>query len=266
MSDFEGLVAGLEERKEDPQAYFEDFFQRKNLKDYYIDDDASLEEIKAVRVMFESRKELKDRCELSFSHDPFCLEAFFVYYILSEDIFVNYRFHAYYGMISSYADLSACQKRHYIRLLRFYVEFLIDLSNFTTGIKVERQIMRLTAPPGKGNVNRLSFMYASIEDADDFYRLYLDHEFDIYDYILLIVVLLKHEDNIKAREVTMDMFRNIEYSRYLDHLWDLDEKDEKQKAFYDAIEDLYEYISSIPDFFSFINLVREGSEETAEVL
>ena len=266
MLDFEGLVSRLEERKDDPKAYFEEFFQRKNLKDYRIDDDSSTNEIKAVRVMFESKKELRERCELSFSHDPFCLEAFFVYYILSEDIFANYRFQAYYNEIGSYGDFSSCQKRHYIRLLRFYVEFLMDLNNFTKGIKVERQVMRLSFPPGEGNVNRLSFMYASTEEADDFYRLYLDYKFDVYDYILLIVTLLKHEDRLKAREVTLDMFQNIEYARYLDHLWDLDEKDEKQKEFYSAIDDLYEYISSIPDFFTFINLVREASEEDAEVL
>lgn len=266
MPDFDRLVAGLEEHKDDPKSYFEDFFQRKNLKDYHIDEDASADEKKAVRVMFESKKEIRERCDLSFSYDPFCLEAFFVYYVLSEDIFVNYRFQAYYDEIDSYADFSACQKRHYIRLLRFYVEFLMDLSNFTAGIKVERQVMRLSFPAGRGNVNRLSFMYAMKEEADDFYRLYLDYPFDIYDYILLIVTLLKHEDRMRAREVTLDMFKNIRYATYLDHLWDLDEKDEKQKAFYSAIDDLYEYISSIPDFFTFINLVREGSGETAEVL
>ena len=75
----------------------------------------------------ESKKDLPERAELALSHDPLCLEAFFVYYLLSEDVFVNYRFRSYYDQISHFGDLSDYQKKCYLKILDFYVEFLLDI-------------------------------------------------------------------------------------------------------------------------------------------
>ncbi|MBQ1568237.1 MAG: hypothetical protein IIZ80_10140 [Erysipelotrichaceae bacterium] len=257
MLKFDDLVNGLENHKDHIEDYFTDFFCRANYKQYETDGDPDKDESKAIRIMFESRKKLRDRIEESFSYDPFCLEAFFVYYIISEDIYVNYRFQEYYRESNDYADFSQYQKKCYLRIMDFYVEFLLDIRNITTAIKVQRMIIRLSNDLSGKNVNRLSYMYSIVERADDFYRLYLESEFDAYDYLMLLITLLKHEEGKKAKEVLLDMFKNVKYAEYMDHLWDLDTKDPQQNEFYRLIEDCYSEINSIPDFFAWVNLVNE---------
>ena len=266
MCNFEQMVKEFDEVRVDPESYFRNFFDKGKLKNYSIDAEADKNAIKAIKTMFGSSKNLLERCEKALTYDPLCREAFFVYYLLSEDIYVNYRFEAYYDQLNAYGDLSAYQKKCYLIILSFYVDFLMDIGNYTRGIRVQRQIMRLTSCLSHKEINCLSFMYSQIEEADDFYRLFLDRTFDAYDYLLLIVTLLKHEDMLRAKEVTKDMLKNIEYASYLDHLWDLDDHDEKQRAFYEVVDDLYDSIRAIPDFFTFINMVREESEGTLKVL
>ena len=260
MLNFEKLISGPQGGKDQVEAYLLDFFSKKNRKDYQIDPDTDEDQRKAIRIMFESKKDLPERAELALSHDPLCLEAFFVYYLLSEDVFVNYRFRSYYDQISHFGDLSDYQKKCYLKILDFYVEFLLDIGNYTTAIKVQKQILKLGGKSER-DIDRLCFMYCMIEKADDLYRLYLDQAFNAYDYLLLIVTLLKHEDTLKAAEVVEDMLKNVKYAEYLDHLWDLDEKDSEQEAFYQTVEDCYEYISAIPDFFTFISQVHHPVAE-----
>ena len=45
-----------------------------------------------------------------------------------------------------------------------------------------------------------------------------------------------------------------------DHLWDLDQNDEKQQEFYQSVEDCYQETAAVPDFFSFMSRVREDFE------
>ena len=257
MLKFDDLVNGLENHKDSIEDYFLSFFSRENYKQYEVDGDPDKDEAKAIRIMFQSKKKLRDRIEESFSYDPFCLEAFFVYYIISEDIYVNYRYKEYYKDSNNFADFSAYQKKCYLKIMDFYVEFLLDIRNITTAIKVQRLIIRLSNDHSQKNINRLSYMYSTIEKADDFYRLYLESEFDAYDYLMLLITLLKHDEDKKAKEVLLDMFRNVKYAEYMDHLWDLDTKDPEQKEFYKLIEDCYSEISCVPDFFAWVNLINE---------
>ena len=257
MLRFEDLVNGLDTDKDKVNEYFLNFFTRSNYKQYEIEADPDKNEKKAIRTMFESKKDLKDRVDEAFVYDPFCLEAFFVYYIISDDVFVNFRFETYYKQSEGYADMSEFRKNRYLRILDFYVEFLLDIHNITNAIKVQRLLVRLSNDLSEKNVNRLSFMYSSIEEADDFYRLYLDAKFDAYDYLLLLVTLLKHDEKIRAKEVLFDMYQNIKYSDHLDHLWDLELEDPEQNDFYKCVEDCYSELSSVPDFFSWVNIVNE---------
>ena len=260
MSDFEDLVEGISAVRKETEAYLNDFFVKKNLKEYEIPQNASKESVKAIRMMFESKKELKERARSAFEEDPFCLEAFFTYFILSEDIYVSYRFEAYRKEASEYADFDDYTKHCYLRIMDFYVDFLLDLHNITLAITIQRLIARLSGGMSPRTVSRLALMYSIIEDEKEFYRLYLDNEFDCYDYLLLLVTLLKHEEEIKAKEILFDMFDRIEYASYIDHLWDLDLNDPKQESFYKTVEDCYEEISSIPCFFSWVNELKEANE------
>ncbi len=262
MADFGTLLRDLEQNRDRPEEFLSAFFTPDHFRDYDPGQGLEEEQIKAVRIMFESKKDLLKRSEQALKTDPLCPEAFFVYYLLSEDVFVDYRFRSYYSHISDFGDLSDHQKKSFLRILEFYVEFLTELHNHSGAIRVQRQIMRLRNREDGLDLDRLSYLYATIEDADDFYRLYLDRDFGLDHYLLLIVTLLKHEDRLKASQVVRDMFEHVEYATYLDHLWDLDEKDEKQQEFYQKTEDCYEFISSIPDFFTFIAQVHESLKES----
>ena len=255
MSNFYELVNGLNE-KSNVEEYFNSFFTKVNFKNYELEG-AQSDQKKAIKVMFESKKGLLERSEEAFSYNPFCKEAFFVYMMLSEDAFLDMRFRAYYDQINSYGELSEYDKECFIVILDFYVEFMLDIHNVSTAIKVQKMIMRLCGSNDQKMISRMAFMYYTVEDDEEFYRLYLNNEFDLYCYILLIVTLLKRDEEKKAEDVLQDMFEKYPYASYIDHLWDLDYDDPEQKEFYEVIEDCFDEISSVPCFFSWCNELRE---------
>ena len=261
MSSFDSLVNDAQKAGKDIEAFLKMFFTTTQFNDYELDDDLDANERKAVKTMFSSKKDLRERTSQAFAIDPLCLEAFFVYYALTEDVFVNYRFENYYAQADNYADMTPHQQKAFIRIMDFYVDFLIDIHNFSAAIRVERLIIRLSNSLKGRNLTRLAFLYNVLEKDEDFYRLYLEAEFTTYEYILLIVTLLKHNDEYRAKEVADDMFKHIPYATYIDHLWDLDQNDEKQRAFYQSVEDCYQETAAVPDFFSFMSRAREAFEE-----
>ena len=261
MIDFETLVREISINGKEAREYLLNFFTKDNFAIYDIPKDANKDEIKAIKTMFTSKKNLLDRVEASLKYDPLCIEAFFTYFVLSEDVYVNYRFEIYHNESSNYADFTEYQKRSYLRILRFYIEFLVDLHNISNAIKVQRTIIRLSGKADRDMIDNLAYMYYLIEDEKEFYRLYTSEEFDVYAYLLLMVTLIKKDDKFKAKQVLLDMFENIEYSEYLDHLWDLDKNDEKQMEFYRKVESAYEELASVPDFFTWVNIIHEGKEE-----
>ena len=253
MTDFELLVSDVAASGADPLVYLNAFFVRNNLPNYKIPDDLDDEDYRAVKMMFESRKELRKRARSALDIDPLCLEAFFTYYLLSEDLYVYYNFRDYFSKADEYADFDDSQQRRYLRILDFFVEFLLEIHNVTEAVKVQRMIIRLSGKATEMMINRLSYMYMLLEDDEEFYRHYLSYDFDEYDYLLLLVTLLKHEEDYKAREVLNDMLAKIDYADYLDHAWDLDQSDPKQKEFYQLVEGCSMQIGSVLDFFGWVN-------------
>ncbi len=256
MIDFNNLINNIN-ANEKIEVYFQNFFTKENFKSYKINEKANKEQTKAIKVMFESKKNLLDRVEESFSYDPFCVEAFFVYMMLSEDVFLQLRFNSYYEDAKLFGSFDAYQKECYLKILDFYVEFLLDINNITKAISIQKLIIQFSKHFSKNSISRLAFSYFTIENYIDFYDMYLNVDFSAYEYILLIITLLKHEETIKAQEVLLDMYKNIEFSSYLDHVWDLDESNPKQKEFANVVEDCFDDIKSIPTFFSWVNNVRE---------
>ena len=250
-------VSNLEKKK--VEDYLLRFYTKSNLNKYEINPLADKEEIKATRVMFESKKNLKTRCDLAFEYDPLCLEALLAYMSSVEDIYISYRFESYLKQDNNFADFSVYQKQKYLKILELYIDFLLDIHNITTAIKVEKILISLSGGASKSNINHLSFMYSTLENYLDFYMLYLQSDFSTYDYILLLVTLLKNDEELKAKQVLMDMEDKIKYTSYLDHLWDLNLKDPEQKEFYDTVEDCYLDIASVPYFFSWVsNCIKDN--------
>lgn len=256
MANYKDLVNNVK-NNEKIEDYFLDFFTKKNFQDYEVNDGISKDQLKAIKIMFESKKELRARVDDAFDYDPFCKEAFFVYMMLVEDVYLQIRFDAYLKELNNYPSFDEYQKECYLIILNFNVEFLLDIGNITGAIKIQKLMIQLSNNASKADVSRLAYMYFSLENIQDFYRLYLDNKFSLYDYLLLVVTLLKHEEEMKAREVLVDMFDNVKYGTFLDHVWDLDESDPEQKEFIKIVNDSYEDLVSIPTFFSWVNKTRE---------
>lgn len=256
MLNFDNLIDGINtDTKVDE--YLLNFFTKKNLKEYKIKGEPDKKQLKAIKIMFESRKSIADRIEDAFLQDPFCIEALFSNLMISEDVFIQLRFNAYMEALNDYPSFNDYRKNCFINILNFYVEFLLDISNCTKAIEIQKLVVKLTNRFSTKTVSKLAYAYFVTENAEDFYRLYTEAKFDTYDYLLLMVTLLKHDEDLKAQEVLLDMYKNIEYGIYLDHVWDLDLNDPKQKEFHDTVNDCFEDLKCIPTFFSWVNKIRE---------
>lgn len=260
MISFDNLVNDID-TKTKVDDYLLNFFSRKNLLKYVVDDKANKNQVKAIKIMFESKKSLLDRADDAFSYDPFCVEALFTYLMLSEDVFLQLRFNRYYDEAKNYGSFDEYERKCYIEILNFYVDFLLDINNIKKAIEIDKLIIKLTNNYSEKTISRLAYAYYSIEDSDDYYALYTNTSFDAYAYILLIVTLLINDEEIKAQEVLLDMYKNIEYSTYLDHTWDLDENDPKQNEFAKIVEDCFDDLRCYPTFFSWVNKTREKYEK-----
>lgn len=261
MNNFSDIVAGIKQTTLEPKEYFNQSFSSKNYKNYHVDFELEANQKKAIKIMFTSKKDIQNRVDAALNADPFCLEAFFVYFILNEDVFVNYRFETYFNQAVNYADLDDYEQYCFLTIMDFYVEFLMEIHNIKKAIKVQKTMNKLSNPVDESIIHRMSLLYSLIEDSESFYRLYLDYEFTYYDYILLLVTLLKNDEHMLAKQVLDDMVKNTEYASFLDHLWDLDMEDPKQKDFYNLIEECYPDIMSVPNFFSWVNLNKESLDE-----
>lgn len=237
--------------------YLLNFFTKKNFKEYSIDEAADKNQVKAIKIMFESKKSIADRIEDAFEYDPFCVEALFSYLMISEDVFLQLRFDAYYDELNDYPNFNKYQKDCYIRILSLYVDFLLDINNVTKSIMIQKLIIKLTNDFNQAAISRLAYAYYVKEDADEMYKLFAEDKFGIYEYILCLITLLKHDEKLKAQEVLLDMFEKEEYGTYLDHVWDLDETDPKQEKFMKTVDDCFDDLKAIPTFFSWVNKVRE---------
>ena len=233
-----------------------DFFNKKNFKEYEIDEDADRNQVKAIKIMFTSSKDLKKRIEDAFDYDMFCREAFLAYYLISEAVFLQLRFNQYYSLLDEYAEFNEYEKKCYIDILNIYGDFYGEIHNYTKCINVSKMVIKLANKASDDIISKLSYMYFLIEDEKEYYRLYTNYELDTIQYLLLIVTLLKYDEDLKAQEVLLDMFEKNEYALYLDHIWDLDDKDEEQRKFYAEVDSCFEDLMSVPNLFSWINKVK----------
>lgn len=260
MLNINDLINGIN-KDTNIEEYLLNFFSSDTFSNYEINKNANSKQKKAIKLMFCSKKEMSERIDEIFELDPFCLETMFAYLMISEDVYIQIKFDSFFEEAGNYADFDEYQKYNYIRILDLFVDFLLDINNITKAIIVQKTIVKLTNNFSKQAVTRLAYAYYSIEDYDNFYRLYADAKLGTYEYILLMLTLLKHDEKLKAQEVLFDMFDNVEFSKYLDHAWDLDDNDFKQKEFADTVQDCFDEISSIPTFFSWVNNSKEKYEK-----
>ena len=241
--DFYELVNNIYQidKIENKRSHLNDFFVKENFKKYEYDESIDEKSLKAIKYMFTSKHDLLQRADEALDMDPFCIEAIFVYYLFGADAYVYILFKSYYDSISSYPKYSIREKTVYLNVLDFFVEFLLDIFNYTEAIKVEKLIIKLTNNIGLKEIDRLSTLYYAIEDDEEFYKLYCEVEsLPLDSYILLMLTLLKHDEEYKAKQVLWDMQKNIKHSDYIDHIWDIKEDDKELQEFYKDVDSCFE--------------------------
>lgn len=239
--------------------YFENFFDIDNLESYTFDSLANKKEIESSKKMF-GVDDVFERAKNVLEEDPLCLEAFYVFYRLADDYSLYLYFDKMFNQRSKFKRYSKYKKFVYKQILDNYVTFFTDLKSFTQAIAVEMEIIQTLELCGVGEITRLSFLFAMIEDFDNLYDLYTQVGFyDESSYIALIVTALKNNEEIKAIEVLNDFIGDYKYAEYIDHPWDLEKIDDNEAIrMNDAISVCFELIRSVPYF---INWCRDNKKQ-----
>lgn len=238
--------------KEDIKAYLESFFAPGKFDQYLIDERCSNEDSKAIEKMFQEGDVLEKASSI-LNKNPFCLEAFYVFYKLEEDGPLYYYFESIASRNDEYENFSDYHKFAYESIMTCFVNFLSDIGNVTSAINNLKIMMAKSDFLYTNNLFRLCYLYAMVENLDDYYKLYLDTGFkDAVSYILLIVVCLKHNDKVKAKEVYSEFLSTYKYGEYIDHIWDLEDNNEDEALEIKlALKVCYDDLLAIPYFYSF---------------
>lgn len=255
----EESIASANLDTEEQKKKLNEYYVNKNYKSFVFSNDCSFEEVAAIRYLFKSKKPLLQRSEKALKLYPFCKEAMFIYSIFSEPIYAYLRMRSYYEKANEYADFSKRDKDNYLTILDYYADFLLNITNITESLDVQKIIIQFSKRINRPICSRLSYTYYLLENCDDFYRFFCEVEnFPGEAYIMLIVTLLKHHDEFRAKEVLRDMLEKIPYAEYIDHIWDIDKDDEEQAIFYNTVDICYVEISSVPYFFSWCSKTKDS--------
>ena len=246
------------------ETFFDNFFCEKNLVEYMVDGMPSDIEYALVKEMFKDNRSAYEKAFDIVKKDDFCYEAFYVFYKLSDDVSLHFYFSSIFNNINDYDTFTSYNKYVFGKIMACYIEFLRDIGNITYAIKVTKLILAKKDMNFHVDENTLTLLYSDNEIFDEFYDLYLEKGFEyIESYLRLIIVCLKHDKELVAREVSKELLYKYPCANYLDHIWDLDEVNTKEAfEFKKAAENCYLDFVAIPSFFSWFSLNKEQSVES----
>ncbi len=249
--------------KSDLRSYLESFFAPGKFDLYLIDERCAESDIGSISKMF-SEGDVLQKASAILHKDPFCLEAFYVFYKLEEDAPLYYYFESIASKNDEYDSFSDYHKFAYESIMTCFVNFLSDIGNVTGAINNLKIMMAKSDSLYNNNLFRLCYLYAMVENLDDYYKLYLDSGFrDAVSYILLIVVCLKHNEKSKAKEVYMEFLSVYKYADYIDHIWDIEDNNEDEALEIKlALKVCYDDLLAIPYFFAWCYDNKEKLKES----
>ncbi len=237
--------------KEDIRAYLEGFFAPGKFSQYLIDERCDDKDYKSIEMMFQEGDVLEKASSI-LNKNPFCLEAFYVFYKLEEDLPLYYYFESIAKRDDEYENFSDYHKFVYESIITCFINFLSDIGNISSAINNLKIMMSKSDALYNNNLFRLCYLYAMVENLDDYYDLYLSTGFkDAVSYILLIVVCLKHNDTLKAKEVYLEFLNTYKYGEYIDHIWDLEDNNEDEALEIKlALRVCHDDLLAVPYFYS----------------
>ena len=246
------------------ETFFDNFFCEKNLAEYMVSGMPNNAEYALIKEMFIDNRSAYEKAFDIINKDDFCYEAFYVFYKLSDDVSLHFYFNSIFNNINDFDTFTSYNKYVFGKIVAYYIEFLRSIGNITYAIKVTKLVLAKNDENFPVDENTLTLLYSDNEIFDEFYDLYLEKGFEyIESYLRLIIVCLKHDKELIAREVSKELLYKYPYADYLDHIWDLDEiNTEEAIEFKKAVESCYLDFVSIPSFFSWFSLNKEQSVES----
>ncbi|MBQ6367298.1 MAG: hypothetical protein IJJ30_01955 [Erysipelotrichaceae bacterium] len=230
--------------------YFNGYFKIENEEDYEFDERMSEANIRALRYLFESEDELEARVDEALEIDPLCLEAWYICHKLSEDEENHHLLRRYLALSKEYPGFNEYEKDNYRFILMRHADYLAAIHNVHKALSVLDLLSGLEGSR-QGLVEMYALCYATLERGEEFYQLYLDTEFtSLFQYLMLIVTLLKEESFQRAEEVCRDMIEVYPLSVFLDHPQDLaDDESKETETFFNTLDFVYDHLLSVEDFF-----------------
>ncbi|MBQ0035839.1 MAG: hypothetical protein KBT35_02855 [Firmicutes bacterium] len=233
--------------------YLSNFFVSKNSKNYEVDKNNPLPYKLVLKYLFSSHIDIEERAYKAIDKYVFCYEAVFIISMISDGAYANSYFKYYYKLKDDYPGLSDNEKAAYLKILDLYVEFLIDIGNYTQAQKIEDLLMLLSNISTNKETDRMFYILYMKEDAKEMYKLYCENnDLSIESYILLMITLLKNDEELKTKGVLREFISKYKYGEYLGRIWDLDTNEEDATDFFDIVDSCYDKILSVPDFFATI--------------
>lgn len=260
MLSFEQLVFDTANKKiEECEAYFDAFFKQYNASSYIFDPLMSEKDKKSIIDMFDGDNQINERASDVLEDNPFCIEAFYVFYKLTNDVALQYYFNKMLNETANFNKLSSYHQSALLFVLNCYCDFLASIHNYTSAIKVVNVLTEIDDDESGKYIDMKVYYYTQLEDLNHLYELYLNNSFnDPSCYIFLIITCLKHEDELKAKEVLSTFISVYPKAKFIDRIWDMDEDNSEQaNQMRNAISYCYPSICSIPFFFSWCSKNKE---------
>ncbi len=236
-----------------------DYFATPNLNYYDLRDGNESEQL-AIKVLFDEESvPFEERIEEARKYDPYNMEAAYIAHRLASDEEAYYELKTFYDQKDEYDTLTDYQKKEYLEIIYLYMQYMNDIHSVRKTLEIMKTITSLKGRMSEADVARYAYLYAVLEDSEEFYTLYLNQIFtNALPYLLLIEVLLKNDEDDKAKEVLNDMLIHIPYSDYVDHIWDLENVDsEEARMFVFAFDTCYDELCSVPYYFNWCRRNKE---------
>ncbi|MDO4940384.1 MAG: hypothetical protein Q4E33_01670 [Erysipelotrichaceae bacterium] len=257
---YEKLLETLRTMEPDKRKeYLTNFFVTKNYKNYEIEKNSPIAYKLVMRYLFSSGIDIEKRAYKAIDKYYLCREAFVIVYMVADNAYAHACFKFLYSEKDQYPDFSEFERTAYLQTLDLFVDFAISIGNYTLAQKVENLMVVTTYPNSSNHIERLTYILYMKEDIDEMYRVYCEaNDYSVTSYILLMLTLLKHDDELRTKEVLREFIDKYTYGKYLGRIWELDEREAEGAYFFDAVDSCYDKILSVPDFFATISEMTES--------
>ena len=229
---------------------YKNYFVKNNFLNYIDEfDNINEKQEKALEILFSGEGEILDRCQKALDINNTCFEAYFLLNYLSDSLSFYYQtLDIQNTPIENYEDEYEINDVVNIRLAITY--YYLDICNYHQALKHLNDVKKIIDI--KEILTTFIIVYNYLEDYQSIKNLYENNSFDAPEqYIMFIISILKNDKNEYAKEIYEDMASKFKYASYICKPQELSLiKDDEANSMMRAVEMCFDYIESVPNFFS----------------